>query len=154
MKYMLMMHTGPDADKEMLDWAPEDLKRHDEFQFALDKDLHDRGEMVFNEGLTFPDQARIVLRRRHRGTVMSDGPLRRSKEFLIGFWIVDVDGPERAYEIAARASTVAGSRRASRCASPSRCARSARHRRSTPEHDGRPAGRGSAARSRAAGSRR
>ena len=31
-----------------------------------------------------------------------------SKEFLAGYWIVDVDSPERAYEIAAEASTAPG----------------------------------------------
>jgi hypothetical protein len=108
MKYMLMMHTGAEADKEMLDWAPDDVKRMLEFQFALDKDLRDRGEMVFNEGLTFPDQARIVRADGTGAPVVTDGPFSESKEFLIGFWIVDVESPERAYEIAARASTVPG----------------------------------------------
>ena len=31
-----------------------------------------------------------------------------SKEFLAGFWIVDVESPERAYKIAAKASTAPG----------------------------------------------
>jgi len=31
-----------------------------------------------------------------------------SKEFLAGYWIVDVESPERAYEIAARASAAPG----------------------------------------------
>ena len=35
---------------------------------------------------------------------MTDGVFPESKEFLLGYWIVDVDGPERAYEIAARLS--------------------------------------------------
>jgi len=31
-----------------------------------------------------------------------------SKEFLAGYWIVDVESPERAYEIAAQASAAPG----------------------------------------------
>ena len=40
--------------------------------------------------------------------VVSDGPFPEAKEFLAGYWIVDVDSAERAYEIAARASTAPG----------------------------------------------
>jgi hypothetical protein len=64
--------------------------------------------MVFNEGLTFPDQARIVRSDSTGAPAVTDGPFAESKEFLIGFWIVDVDSPERAYEIAARASAQPG----------------------------------------------
>jgi len=39
---------------------------------------------------------------------VTDGPFAESKEFLIGFWIVDVDSPERAYEIAGKASAAPG----------------------------------------------
>ena len=108
MKYMLMMHTGRDLTGGIMDWPPEDIKRCIEFQYEFDQELRDSGEMVFNEGLTFPDQARIV---RSDGTgppAVTDGPFPESKEFLIGFWIVDVDSPERAYEIAARASAAPG----------------------------------------------
>jgi len=31
-----------------------------------------------------------------------------SKEFLAGFWIIDVAGPERAYAIAAKVSAAPG----------------------------------------------
>ncbi len=31
-----------------------------------------------------------------------------SKEFLAGYWIIDVESPEQAYKIAARASTAPG----------------------------------------------
>ena len=39
---------------------------------------------------------------------MTDGPFPEAKEFLAGYWIVDVDRPERAYEIAAKASAAPG----------------------------------------------
>ena len=40
--------------------------------------------------------------------MVSDGPFAESKEFLAGYWIVEVDRPERAYEIAALASSAPG----------------------------------------------
>jgi hypothetical protein len=54
MKYMLMMHTGQDADQGIVSWSPEDVKNHIEFQRRLDQELSDNGELVFNEGLSFP----------------------------------------------------------------------------------------------------
>ncbi len=108
MKYMLMMHTPRDLSGGIVDWAPEDVKNHIEFQHRFDKELKEAGEMVFNEGLTFPDQARIVRADGNGAPVVTDGPFPEAKEFLIGFWVVDVETPERAYEIAAKASAAPG----------------------------------------------
>ena len=38
----------------------------------------------------------------------TDGPFAESKEFLVGYWIVDVENAERAYAIAGKASTAPG----------------------------------------------
>ena len=42
------------------------------------------------------------------GTPVTDGVFPETKEFLAGYWIVDVDSPARAYEIAAAASAAPG----------------------------------------------
>ena len=39
---------------------------------------------------------------------MTDGVFPESKEFLAGYWSIDVDSPEQAYKIAARASAAPG----------------------------------------------
>jgi hypothetical protein len=39
---------------------------------------------------------------------VTDGPFAEAKEFLAGYWIVDVESPERAYEIAAQGSAAPG----------------------------------------------
>ncbi|WP_323808355.1 YciI family protein [Prauserella endophytica] len=39
---------------------------------------------------------------------MTDGPFAESKEFLAGYWLVDVPSDERAIEIAAKASAAPG----------------------------------------------
>ena len=40
--------------------------------------------------------------------IITDGIFPESKEFLAGYWIIDVDSPERAYQIAAEASAAPG----------------------------------------------
>jgi hypothetical protein len=109
MKYMLMMHMPADAgaDGGMASWSREDLRNHIDFQRRFDQELVDAGEMVVNEGLAFPDQARIV-RADDLGTPVVTSSFAEGREFLIGFWLVDVASQERAYEIAARASAAPG----------------------------------------------
>ena len=55
-----MMHVRHDDGTEALKWAPQDIQNMIEFQHAFDRELEDSGEMVFNAGLSWPDQARIV----------------------------------------------------------------------------------------------
>ena len=104
MKYILMM-MGTKADFDWYTkWSKEDLQAHFAFMHAFNKELKDSGEFVSAEGLAFPDQAKIV-RAGSDGAPITDGVFPESKEFLAGYWIVDVECPEQAYRIAARAST-------------------------------------------------
>jgi hypothetical protein len=73
----------------------------------LNKDLRESGELLSAEGLSFPDQAKLV-RAGKDGAPITDGVFPESKEFLAGFWIIDVDNPERAYTIAAKVSVAPG----------------------------------------------
>ncbi len=109
MKYMLMMHAPRGSgDWSVADWTPPDLKAHMDFMHRLNKDLKEAGELVAAEGLDGPGQARIVRATRGGAPAVTDGPFPEAKEFLAGYWIVDVDRPQRAYEIAARASSAPG----------------------------------------------
>jgi hypothetical protein len=109
MKYILMMNTmKAGREKEgILAWPKQDLEVHIAFMHKLNQELKDAGELVLAEGLTFPDQAKLV-RAGKDGTPITDGIFPESKEFLAGFWIVDVATPERAYAIAARISAAPG----------------------------------------------
>ena len=108
MKYMLMMHAPRGTgDWAVPDWAPEDIKAHINFMKRFAKELKDGGELVAAEGLASPDQAKVV-RAGKSGPEVTDGPFPEAKEFLAGYWIVDVESPEQAYEIAARASAAPG----------------------------------------------
>jgi hypothetical protein len=109
MKFMLMMNAPRGTgDWDVMDWAPQDLKAHIEFMGRLNKELSDSGELVGAEGLAPPGQARLVRARKGGGPEVTDGPFAETKEFLAGYWIVDVDSPQRAYEIAGRASAAPG----------------------------------------------
>jgi hypothetical protein len=110
MKYMLMMHA-PRAGWETAGigtWPAEDIKAHIGFMHALNRELKNAGELVSAEGLAGPEQARIVRARNDGSPEVTDGPYAEAKEFLAGYWIVDVESTERAYEIAARASAAPG----------------------------------------------
>jgi hypothetical protein len=74
----------------------------------FNEELKNAGELVGAEGLAAPGQARIVKAGKGGAPEVTDGPFAESKEFLAGYWIVDVESPKRAYEIAARASAAPG----------------------------------------------
>lgn len=110
MRYMLMMNTPPSksGQYQVNSWSPDDLKAHIGFMHTLNKDLSAAGELVSAEGLAAPGEAKVVRANKGGGPPVTDGVFPESKEFLAGFWIVDVDRPERAYEIAARVSSAPG----------------------------------------------
>jgi hypothetical protein len=110
MKYMLMMDYGgvEGCDVPMNEWKPEDIKAHIDFQGRLGQELTERGELVDAQGLAGPEVARFVVSDGVGAPVVTDGPFPESKELLAGYWIVDVDTPERAIEIAAQASAAPG----------------------------------------------
>jgi len=110
MKFMMLMSMKNDPasqSKGIMTWAQEEIKAHIRFMMDLNKEMKGTGEFVSAEGLAWPDQARLV-RADKDGAPVTDGVFPESKEFLIGYWIIDVEGPERAYQLAARASAAPG----------------------------------------------
>jgi hypothetical protein len=109
MRYMLMMNAPRgDGDWQVTAWSPEDLKAHIAFMKSLNVDLRKAGELVSAEGLAAPGEAKLVRMSKGGGPPVTDGVFPESKEFLAGFWIVDVDSPRRAFEIAAKVSSAPG----------------------------------------------
>jgi hypothetical protein len=107
MKYILMMHTPSNGPYQVASWARQELHAHIEFMKGFAKKLRSNGELVAAEGLAGPDQAKLV-RANSDGTPATDGVFPEAKEFLAGYWIVDVESAERAYQVAAEASMAPG----------------------------------------------
>jgi hypothetical protein len=108
MRYMLMMHAPRGTgDYQVAGWTPDDFKAHIAFMHGFNRELTQAGELVGAEGLAPPGEARVV-RAGKDGLPVTDGPFAEAKEFLAGYWLVEVDRPERAYEIAAKASAAPG----------------------------------------------
>jgi hypothetical protein len=107
MKYMLMMHHPGKGPYQLASWAKQDIEAHIGFMKTLATDLKTAGELITAEGLAGPDQAKLV-RANAGGEPVTDGVFPETKEFLVGFWMIDVESTERAYAIAARASSAPG----------------------------------------------
>ena len=107
MKFMVQMNVkrGP---YQMQGWAPEDVKRMVGFMNDLNKDLKAKSQWVVAEGLVSPDQARLVTANGDGNPSVTDGPFAESKEFIAGFWIIDVKSADEAYKFAARVSSCPG----------------------------------------------
>ena len=109
MKFMLMMNAPRgDGDWGVSQWTEGELKAHVAFMMELNRELMSEGVLVAAEGLAAPGQARLVRAGKGGQPEVTDGPFAEAKEFLAGYWIVDVDRPEDAYAIAARASAAPG----------------------------------------------
>jgi hypothetical protein len=106
---MLMMHAPRGTGEyQISDWSPDDFKAHIAFMKQLNRDLTATGELVGAEGLAPPGQAKIVRADHSGAAAVTDGPFAETKEFLVGYWIVDVENEQRAHAIAGRASTAPG----------------------------------------------
>jgi len=110
MKYILMMQFPLSEWKtsHMDLWPQQDARAHMDFLRRFNKELAASGEFVRTEGLAGPEQLRVVRATKTGAPAITDGPFPESKEVLAGYWIVDVESPQRAFEIAARASAAPG----------------------------------------------
>lgn len=107
MKYILLM-SGTKAGVESYHvWSKQDVEAHMVVLQRLNKELTESGEFVASQGLAEPREAKVV-RGGKNGLPVTDGIFPESKEFLLGYWIVDVATPERAYTIAGRISAAPG----------------------------------------------
>jgi len=106
MKYMLMMNA-PGGPYEIMTWPKQDLDAHTAFMKAFNQKLRAAGELGGGAGLISPDQAKLV-RAGAKGEPITDGVFPEAKEFLAGYWLIEVETPERAYQIAAEASLAPG----------------------------------------------
>lgn len=107
MKYILMMSGTKAGVASYHAWSQKDVETHMAVLQAINKELTASGEFVATQGLADPGEAKIV-RGEKNGLPVTDGIFPESKEFLLGYWIVDVASPERAHAIAGRISAAPG----------------------------------------------
>ena len=107
MKFMVQMNVkkGP---YQMAGWSQEDVKQMVGFMNKTNAELKAAGQWVVGEGLVSPEEARLVTANQDGGPSVTDGPFAESKEFIAGFWIIEVKDADEAYRVAARISLCPG----------------------------------------------
>jgi hypothetical protein len=107
MKYILLMSGTKAGVDSYHAWSQKDIEAHMAVLRGIANDLTGSEEFVATQRLAEPGEAKVV-RGEKNGMPVTDGIFPESKEFLLGYWIVDVATPERAYAIAGRISAAAG----------------------------------------------
>ena len=107
MKYILLMSGTKAGVDGYHAWSQKDVQAHMAVLRRINQELTESGEFVATQGLAGPAEAKVV-RGEKNGVPVTDGIFPESKEFLLGYWIVDVANSERAYAIAARIAAAPG----------------------------------------------
>lgn len=107
MKYILLMSGTKAGVDGYHAWSQKDVQAHMAALGRINQELNDSGEFVATQGLAQPAEAKMV-RGEKNGVPVTDGIFPESKEFLLGYWIVEVASRERAYAIAGRISAAPG----------------------------------------------
>lgn len=109
MKYMLLMQASERIEHPPIHtWSPADIKAHLDFMHDFSQKLIADGEFVDAQGLAGPEEAKVVRATATGAPAVTDGPFPESKEFLAGFWVIDVENLDRAIEVATAASAAPG----------------------------------------------
>ena len=98
--YMLLFR-GTNWDKEL---SPEQLQKVVADWHAWFERLKQEGKCA--GGHPLQNEGKLVSGK--KGRTVADGPFAESKEFLVGYWIIDVDSEQRAWDLAAKASMAPG----------------------------------------------
>ncbi len=106
MRYLILIQSNPQSREVWEGLSDEQRTAFGRAHLALTDELVGTGELVASEGLPDPSTATLVSVRSGR-TLTSDGPFAEAKEYLAGFYLVDVPGLDRAVEIAAKAPDAA-----------------------------------------------
>ena len=107
MKYILMMNARSPVSRDMPSGRRRIFRRTSAFMRTFSKELKDRA--YWSRPRAWGCRARPSwFGREKTAEPITDGVFPESKEFLAGYWIIDVESPEQAYKIAARASASAG----------------------------------------------
>ncbi|WP_194891382.1 YciI family protein [Catenulispora pinisilvae] len=98
MKFVISMHINPAVIDALTD---EEKAAIGEGHGKFIQNLKDHGELILTQALVDPSQASVV-RIRNSQPVVTDGPFLEAKEYLGGFYLIDVEDKARALELAAQ----------------------------------------------------
>lgn len=106
MKYVILIHSNPQpwghptgdyvAEHQALPQAERE-RLNNEFETVLNE-MSERGELITGEALGDPGTA-TLYRWQDGRPLETDGPYSEAKEHLAGFFLIDVETPERARQI-------------------------------------------------------
>ena len=99
-EYMLFMYQPLEGGPSGEEWA-EHYARWQQF----DRDIKEAGAFVDNRGLAGIDSATTV-RVRGGSRDVTDGPFAETKEYLAGYYLIDVDDLDAALDWAAKIPSV------------------------------------------------
>jgi hypothetical protein len=98
-KYLIMLYGNPMTREWWAGLSDAEKNEAAGGHFAINEALAASGEMIVTQALADPATGQRVSLVDGQA-VTSDGPFAEVKEYLAGFYLVDVDSPERAVEIA------------------------------------------------------
>ena len=96
MKYLILMHVDPEVMASLSLEQQQDIGAGHQAFMAKTTET---GEMLSTHALGAPSQTKVV--RNRNGTPETvDGPFAETKEFMGGYYLLDVESEERAIELA------------------------------------------------------
>ena len=109
-KYLLLKHyrgaPAPVNDVPMDRWTPEEISAHMAYMSDFATRLQSTGEFVDGQAL-LPEGAFVRYDGEGRPPVV-DGPFAETKDLIAGWMMIDVDGYDRAVELAGELSAAPG----------------------------------------------
>jgi len=97
MKFLLIMHVNPTVLDAL---TPDEMEALGKGHGGFIDTITQSGEMITTQALADPSQSAVVRVRGGQPTV-TDGPYAEAKEHLGGFYLIDCEDRDRAYELAA-----------------------------------------------------
>lgn len=96
MKYLIMMHVEPAVMENL---TAEQQQEIQEGHATFVSSTKETGEFIGTHALADPSRAKVVHGRANQPEV-TDGPFVEAKEFMGGFYLLDVEDEARALELA------------------------------------------------------
>jgi hypothetical protein len=100
-KYVILIHSNRMSQEVWEQMPAEERSAGLAAYAALNADLEASGEVIASEALALPPLSKTITVR-DDVVLSTDGPFAEAKEYLAGFFLVDVADQQRAVEIAAR----------------------------------------------------